>query len=92
MLLMMRRRTTDGKAWLASQSKANHSKQHRGKAAQWDRHKSRVHTRLAGHRGAGREFKNKRTSFLVLAIIAAAASRRQRQDAKTLFSRGAKQE
>ena len=56
-------------------------KQHRGKADKWDRHKSRVHTRLAGHRGAGREFKKKRTSFLLLAIIAAAASRRQRQDA-----------
>ena len=32
--MMMMRRTTDEKAWLAGQSKANQSKQHRGKAAQ----------------------------------------------------------
>jgi hypothetical protein len=78
---MMRRRTTDGKAWLASQSKANHSKQHRGKAAQWDRHKSRVHTRLAGHRGAGSEhrFFSSPSSLLLL----------QGGRVKTLFSRGA---
>jgi hypothetical protein len=63
----MMRRTTDEKAWLAGQSKANQSKQHRGKAAQWGRHKERVDTRLAGHREGGREFKNKRTSFLLLA-------------------------
>jgi hypothetical protein len=50
--LMMMRRTTDGKASLAGQSKANQSTQHRSKAAQWDRHNSRVHTRLAGHREA----------------------------------------
>ena len=70
-VMMMRR------PGLAGQSKANQSKQHRGKTAQWGRHNSRVHTRLAGQ---GIQ-KNKRTSFLVLAIIAAAASRRQRQDA-----------
>ena len=29
-LRMMMRRTTDGKAWLAGQSKANKSKQYRG--------------------------------------------------------------
>lgn len=74
-------RTTDEKAWLAGQSKANQSKQHRGKTVQWGRHKDRVHTRLAGHREGGREFKNKRTSFLLLAISAGAASRRRRQNA-----------
>lgn len=29
------------------------------------------YTRLAGHKEGGREFKNRRTSFLLLAIIAA---------------------
>ena len=78
MLRMMMMRTTDGQPWLAGQSKANQSKQHRGKAAQWGRHKDRVHTRLAGHREGGREFKNKR--FTVVAL-AQETSRRQRQDA-----------
>ena len=68
---MMMMRTTDGKAWLAGPSKANQSKQHRGKAPQWDRCNSGVHTRLGGHRGGKGEFKNRRTSFLLLAIIAA---------------------
>jgi hypothetical protein len=77
-LRMMMMRTTDGQPWLAGQSKANQSKQHRGKAAQWGRHKDRVHTRLAGHREGGREFKNKR--FTVVAL-AQETSRRQRQDA-----------
>jgi hypothetical protein len=44
--LMMMVRTTDGKAALAGQSKANQSKQHRGQAARWDRHNSNVHRRL----------------------------------------------
>ena len=44
----------------------------------WGRHKDRVHTRLAGHREGGREFKNKR--FTVVAL-AQETSRRQRQDA-----------
>lgn len=43
-LRMMMMRTTDGKAWLAGQSKASQSKQSRGKTAQWGRHNSRVHT------------------------------------------------
>ena len=47
----------DEKAWLAGQSKGNQSKQHRGKTAQWGRHNSRVHARLAGHKEGGREFK-----------------------------------
>ena len=59
LLRMMMMRTTDGQPWFAGQSKANKSKQLRGKAAQWGRHKSRVHTRLAGHtKEGGREFKN----------------------------------
>jgi hypothetical protein len=65
-MMMRRRRTTDGKAWLTGQSKANKSKHHQGMTVQWDRHKDRVHTRLAGHREAGRqgrEFKNRRRAF-----------------------------
>ena len=71
--MMMRRRTTDGKAWLAGRSEANLSKQRQGKAVQWGTIKDRVHTRLAGH--TARRFKKKRTSFLLLllAVIAAAA-------------------
>jgi hypothetical protein len=52
--LMIMRRTTDGKAALDGQSKANQSKQHRNKAAQWGRHNSRVHIRLGQAQG-GRE-------------------------------------
>lgn len=37
-------------------------------------HKNRVHTCLGRHGMQGREFKNKRTAFLSLAIIAASAS------------------
>jgi hypothetical protein len=83
-VMMMRR------PGLAGQSKANQSKQHRGKTAQWGRHNSRVHTRLAGHKEGGREFKKTRehrffsspSSLLLL----------QGGNVKTLFSRGPKHE
>ena len=82
--MMMMMRTTDGQPWLAGHSKANQSKQHRGKAAQWGRHKDRVHTRLAGHREGGREFKNKRFT-----VVALAQEDFKEATSKTLLSRGA---
>ena len=82
--MMMMMRTTDEKAWLAGQSKANQSKQHRGKAAQWGRHKERVHTRLAGHKEGGREFKNRRSKSVSSRTCLIAKIHRQ----KTLLSRG----
>ena len=78
----------DEKAWLGGQSNANQSKQHRGKAAQWGRHKERVHTRLVRAQG-GRE--NSKTGEHRLF---SSPSSRQRQDATSedAVLEGAKQE
>jgi hypothetical protein len=82
--MMMRRRTTDEKAWLAGQSKANRSKQHRGQTAQWGIHTERVHTRLVRAQGGKENSKTGEHRF-----FSSPSSLLEGGNVKMLFSRGA---